>query len=221
MWKPPGATKDHWKHVPLEFCLKMSMEREHLRGSGGTLQSFAAATIKPQSPVITGFKHSCSEDLRYAIFANWIQSHIWKWFEVWFQSDFYSLDVFCITHNATQNDTAKSRVTEVHQSGWAESMLLLAELHEGQDNTAVLCSMTWHLVYSESEMMESSVTDVRSYWSLRRYCSNPYRTVVDRCLDTNTMWSISKNGVDCFFKIWFWKQIWVGFIWRYNCVSSA
>ncbi len=55
-----------------------------------------------------------------------------------FQSDFYALatqiefqSVFCVTRNVTHSDDVKSRVTEVHQSSWAESMLLPAERFGG------------------------------------------------------------------------------------------
>lgn len=67
-----------------------------------------------------------------------------------FQSVFFSA-----THNV------KSRETEVHQSSWAESVLLLAEIN---------CLPPWlHSGMSaecDDSMLESCVTSVQRYWRL-------------------------------------------------------
>lgn len=88
----------------------------------------------------------------------WTKKHtkphfIWRWFDMWFRFLQMRLSptiwpvvtdlngVFCVTRTATRKGDVKSRETEWNQSGWAESMLLLAERYERQHREN---SLPWH-----------------------------------------------------------------------------
>ncbi len=151
------------------FIVRTQRQTQHASQTNWSAQahthSWQVKLVKHNTPVWAGKWHSdinclknCSSDFRKSgqqktkwnvFFANRIQATLGGGLKC--DSNQISADAsqsqiskcLLLTRNVTHNDNIKSRATEVHQSGWAEPTLLLAERGHRERPSVIVWRARW------------------------------------------------------------------------------